>query len=172
MVLRMKNFNILGVRSKIQLLGVGFTKNQNRRKNFLKRRPWTVGQFKGGQARKSRAVFLRGRGLISQSTLFFFQPKICPFPLPHKEKNPKISLVSLLPLNSSIHVVTQQKLHVQLQLLLLCYFCFTFILSVLNCCPIFTECCLQLSNGFKWSKSVLARFAPFGKKIVFSDNVE
>ena len=60
MVLRMKSFNILRVHWKIQLLGRGFTKNQYRGGNCLKRGAWTVSSFKGGFARKRGMVFLRG----------------------------------------------------------------------------------------------------------------
>ena len=46
---KMKNSNILGVHSKIQLLGGKFTKNQYRRGDCLKRGAWTVWRFKGGR---------------------------------------------------------------------------------------------------------------------------
>ena len=53
--------------------------------------------------------------------------------------------------------------------LLLCHFCFTFILCTdFNWCPIFTECCFWLWNGFKWSKSVPFRFPPLDKEIFSS----
>ena len=37
--------------------GVGFPKNQNRRENCLKRRPWIVDQFKGGRQEKAGWCF-------------------------------------------------------------------------------------------------------------------
>ena len=53
-ILKMKNFNILGLHWKIWLLGGGFTKNQYRRGRggYLKRRARTVCWFKGGLAGK------------------------------------------------------------------------------------------------------------------------
>ena len=61
MGLRMKNFNILGVRWKVRLLEGrrGFTKNQNRGGKFRKR-GGTLGQFTnltGGLARKKGWCF-------------------------------------------------------------------------------------------------------------------
>ena len=54
MVLRMKNFNILRVHRKIQLLGVlgGVTKNHYRGGDCLKRDTLTVCQFKGEPGKK------------------------------------------------------------------------------------------------------------------------
>ena len=134
MGLRMKNFNILGVRWKILFLAKNLGERSRKTKiggGIAQKRK--LGQFadsRGVDKKEGGGVF--ERGLIPQCTLCFFQLQICSFPLPHKEKEPKNSQVSLLPLNSNFHLVTQQKLHVQLQSLLLCYFCFTFILSVLN----------------------------------------
>ena len=50
MLLRMKNFNILGVHQKIRLLeGVGgFTQNQDRGEDCLKERGWKFADLKGG----------------------------------------------------------------------------------------------------------------------------
>ena len=62
MVLKMKNFNILGVHWKVQLLG-GFMKNQYRGWDCLKRGggAWTVCRFiREGLARKKEVMFLRG----------------------------------------------------------------------------------------------------------------
>ena len=63
MVLRMKNFNILVVHLKIQLLGGGL-ENPIYMGNCLKRGAWTVCWFKGGGglARKRGVVFLREVG--------------------------------------------------------------------------------------------------------------
>ena len=61
MVLSMKNFNILGVHWKIQLLGE-FEKNQYREGDCLKRGAWTVCWFKGVLARKSGWCFWGGGG--------------------------------------------------------------------------------------------------------------
>ena len=63
MILRMKNFNILGVHLKIQLLGGGVTTNQYRGGDCLKEGAWTVYRFqgRGGLARK-RVLFLKGGG--------------------------------------------------------------------------------------------------------------
>ena len=68
MGLRMKNFNVLGVRWKIRLLGGGFTKNKNRGGYYLKKGgAWTVCQGGEGLARKGGGVF--EGGLIPQCTL-------------------------------------------------------------------------------------------------------
>ena len=57
--LRMKNINIMGVHSKIQLLG-GFAKNQYIWWNCLKRGTCIVCRFKGGLSEKQGVVRLRG----------------------------------------------------------------------------------------------------------------
>ena len=61
MVLRMKNFNILGAHWKVRLLG-GFTKNK-----YI----GEIGQFANlrGAWKKEGVVFLMGGGLIPQWTL-------------------------------------------------------------------------------------------------------
>ena len=64
MVLRMKNFNILGVHWKIWLLRGGSWKKQYRGRDCLKREGG-LGLFadlRGGLARKKGVVFLRGGG--------------------------------------------------------------------------------------------------------------
>ena len=65
MVLRIKNFNVLGVHGKIRLLGGGFMKNQYRGGNCLK--GGGLRQFAdlkgGGLARKRGVVFLKGGGV-------------------------------------------------------------------------------------------------------------
>ena len=58
MVLRMTNFNILGVHWKIPLLGGSRKTNISR--GLPKNGGWTVCCFKGGLARKRGVVFLRG----------------------------------------------------------------------------------------------------------------
>ena len=70
MVLRMKNFNILGVHGKIRLLGGGPSWKTNIEVgDCLKRGAWIVCRFKGGLARKRGVVFLKGgEGLIPQCT--------------------------------------------------------------------------------------------------------
>ena len=77
MVLRMKNFNIFGVHWKIRLLG-GFTKNQYRGGNCLKRGAWTVCRFNGGLGEKEGVVFLMG-GLTPQCTLCKVFEDLCFF---------------------------------------------------------------------------------------------
>ena len=65
---RMKNFNILGVHRKIQVLGGGH-KKPIYRGHCLKRGPWKTCRFTGGLGKKEGVVFLKG-GLIPQCTLW------------------------------------------------------------------------------------------------------
>ena len=60
MVLRMKNFNILGVRWKIWLLGGDVHEKQYRGGGLPKKGAWTVCQFKGELGKREGVVFLSG----------------------------------------------------------------------------------------------------------------
>ena len=55
----MKNFNILGVHRKIQVLGGGH-KKPIYREHCLKRGPWKTCRFTGGLGKKEGVVFLKG----------------------------------------------------------------------------------------------------------------
>ena len=70
MQLRMKNLNIYGIHLKIHVLeGAGFTKNQYRGRDCLKRgRTSTVCKFKEGLGKEEEGVF-KGE-LIPQCTLY------------------------------------------------------------------------------------------------------
>ena len=71
MALSMKNFNILEVHWKIQLLDGRFMKNQYRGGNSLKRGTWIVSWFKGwGLGKKEGRGVFEG-WLIIQCTLWF-----------------------------------------------------------------------------------------------------
>ena len=69
MVLRMKIFHILGFTEKSDFEG-GFTKNQYRRGDCLKRQAWTVYRFKGGGAWHKRGSGVFEGGSIPQCTIW------------------------------------------------------------------------------------------------------
>ena len=69
MVLRMENFNILGVHWKIGLLGGRSQKNNIAGRDCLKRGAWTVCRFKGGLG-KNEGGGVFEEGLIPQCALW------------------------------------------------------------------------------------------------------
>ena len=71
MALSMKNFNILEVHWKIQLLDGRFMKNQYRGGNSLKRGTWIVSWFKGWELGKKEGSGVFEGWLIIQCTLWF-----------------------------------------------------------------------------------------------------